>query len=89
MSEHGEASVAAKVIERLSRSLPADLQNVRVTNESVLREDLGLDSLRTVDLVIELEDEFQISIETEDLGAVRTVGDLVLLIERKRGASST
>lgn len=88
MSEHGESSVAAKVIERLSRSLPANLQRVQVTEASALRDDLGLDSLSTVDLVIELEDEFHISIETEDLVPVRTVGDLVLLIEGKRGASS-
>jgi len=89
MSEHDESSVAAKVIERLSRSLPLDLQGLRVTADSTLREDLGLDSLRTVDLVIELEDQFDISIETDDLDAVRTVGDLVLLIEKKNGTSSS
>jgi len=38
--------------------------------------------------VIELEDEFHISIETDDLDGVRTVGDLVLLIEKKSGAPS-
>jgi len=89
MSEHDGSPVAAKVIERLSSSLPPELQRVPVTAASILREDLGLDSLRTVDLVIELEDEFHISIETDDLDAVRTVGDLVVLIEKKSGTSST
>jgi len=88
MSEHDESSVATKVIERLSSSRPTELQGVQVTRDSLLREDLGLDSLRTVDLVIELEDEFHISIETDDLDGVRTVGDLVLLIEKKSGAPS-
>jgi acyl carrier protein len=90
MNDHDRSSVAAKVIASLSAALPAALKGTRITEESLLREDLGLDSLGTVDLVIQLEEEFEISIETEDLTSLRTVGDLILLIEKKanRGTGS-
>jgi acyl carrier protein len=43
--------------------------------------DLGADSLDTVELVMELEDEFRITISDEDAETIRTVGDAVKYIK--------
>jgi acyl carrier protein len=54
-----------------------------VTQDRRLREDLGLSSLRVVDLVVSIEDEFDIAITDEDLASLATLGDVVRTIERK------
>jgi len=45
--------------------------------------DLGADSLDTVELVMEFEDEFEISIPDEDAEKIQTVGDAVTYITKK------
>ncbi len=47
-----------------------------------LEEDLGADSLDVVELVLELEDEFAISISDADGDAVKTVADVIALVDR-------
>lgn len=89
MNDNDRSSVAAKVISGLSKALPAQSRGINITEKSLLREELGLDSLGTVDLMIQLEDEFGISVEPDDLGSIRTVGDLVLLIENKAKSSTS
>ncbi len=49
-------------------------------NSSVI-EDTGLDSVSVMDLVMELEDEFDISIPLDRIAEVRTVGDLASAVE--------
>ncbi|HEX9801312.1 MAG TPA: acyl carrier protein [Thermoanaerobaculia bacterium] len=51
--------------------------------EQRLLEDLGLDSLRLVVLAAEVENRFRVALTPEDDAAVRTVGDLVTLVEAK------
>lgn len=48
-----------------------------------LLEDLGLDSLRLLVLAAEVENRFRVALTPEDDATVRTVGDLVDLVERK------
>ncbi len=52
-----------------------------VTLESSFVNDLGADSLDTVELVMELEDEFNVSIPDEDAEKIQTVGDAVKYIK--------
>ena len=49
-------------------------------------EDLGADSLDTVELVMALEEEFSIEISDEDAEKAKTVGDVVEYIDKKIGA---
>ncbi len=51
--------------------------------ETRLREDLGLSSLKTVDLIVRIEEVFDISISDDDLGSLKTIGDVVEVIRRK------
>jgi acyl carrier protein len=46
--------------------------------------DLGLDSLDKIELIQELEDEFDVFIDEDDLSNVKTVGDLVRLVDDAR-----
>jgi acyl carrier protein len=53
-----------------------------------LLNDIGADSLDLVELMMELEDEIGVSIPPEELRGVRTVGELIRLIQRYREAGA-
>ena len=55
----------------------------KITTETSFVNDLGADSLDTVELVMEFEDEFEISIPDEDAEKIQTVGDAIQYIESK------
>jgi len=75
----------ATVLERVSKvivdRLGVDESEVKV--EASFREDLGADSLDVVELVMELEDEFDMEISDEDAEKIATVGDAISYIESK------
>ncbi len=54
-----------------------------ITNETSLLEDLGADSLDLVELIMAMEEEFNIEIPDEDVEQLRTVGDAVSYIKEK------
>lgn len=56
----------------------------KVTLEASLQEDLGADSLDAVEIVMDVEDEFSISIDDELAESIKTVKDLVDFIERSK-----
>jgi acyl carrier protein len=53
-----------------------------------LRESLGLDSVDVVGLVMRIERQFRIRLSTEELAAVKTIGDLLYLMEAKLAAGA-
>lgn len=53
----------------------------KITENSSFKEDLGADSLDLFEMVMGLEEEFEIEIPTEDLEQIVTVGDVVKYIE--------
>ena len=52
-----------------------------VTTEATIQEDLGADSLDLVDLVMSLEEEFDVEIPDEQVENIKTVSDIVKYIE--------
>lgn len=56
-----------------------------VKNEASFVDDLGADSLDTVELVMALEEAFDIEIPDEAAEGIATVGDAVKFIEEKKG----
>lgn len=54
-----------------------------ITMEANLKDDLGIDSIAAVELSLELETEFDIRIEDEELTKLVTVADIVTLLESK------
>ncbi|TFB23242.1 acyl carrier protein [Filobacillus milosensis] len=59
------------IVERL------DVDEAKVTNDASFKDDLEADSLDVVELVMELEDEFDMEISDEDAEKIQTVGDAV------------
>ncbi len=55
--------------------------------EDSLRDDLGLDSLQTIELVYEVESAFDIQIPDEDFGRLRTIGDVVIYLHERTGST--
>ncbi|MDO4333216.1 MAG: acyl carrier protein [Eubacteriales bacterium] len=56
----------------------------RVTMAASLKDDLGADSLDSVELVMALEEAFDISMEEEKLAEFKTVGDIVNYLTEHR-----
>jgi acyl carrier protein len=65
-------AIEKKVIEIISEQMGADKSEI--TRETSFINDLNADSLDTVELVMEFEDEFDISIPDEDAEKIQTVG---------------
>ena len=72
-------SVRDRVIEIICEQMGQSKD--KVTEETSFINDLGADSLDTVELVMELEDEFDLSIPDEEAEKIRTVGDAIKYIE--------
>ena len=73
----------------LSRVIKVTVAKLRVAEEEVtsaasFQEDLGADSLDVVELVMALEDEFDIKIPDEDVSEIKTVQDAVNYITKKQ-----
>ncbi len=58
-----------------------DIEEDQVTMESNIAEDLGADSLDVVDLVMSIEDEFDLEVPDDQVENIKTVGDVVNYIE--------
>jgi acyl carrier protein len=74
-----------EVVEKV-KSIIAEQLGVKkeeVKDASSFIDDLGADSLDTVELVMALEEEFGVEISDEDAEKMRTVGDAVKYIEEK------
>jgi len=77
------SSVEEKVIGIVSEQLNVPKEDIKL--ESRFVDDLKADSLDVVELVMEFEDEFEVTIPDEDYEKIRTVGDAVKYITEKQG----
>lgn len=69
------ADTAARVREIIANELGVELD--KVTDDASFVEDLGADSLDTVELVMAFEEEFGIEIPDEDAEKMQSVGDAI------------
>ena len=58
-----------------------DVEEDKITADTDLQEDLGADSLDVVDLLMSIEDEFEVEVPDEEFENIKTVGSLVSYIE--------
>ena len=80
------AEVAQKVKSIIAEQLGVKIEEV--TDNASFVDDLGADSLDTVELVMALEEEFGIEIPDEDAEKMTNVGEAVRYIEEKAAKSS-
>jgi len=78
VNEVSEEAILEKVRDLVVNKL--DVDEDEVTMEASFQDDLGADSLDVMELVDDLEREFGITIEEEDLDKIKTVGDAVRYI---------
>ena len=74
-------SLQPKVLKIIEEQLGVDPE--RVKSESSFIDDLGADSLDIVELVMAMEEEFEIEIPDEDAEKLRTVQDVMKYLESK------
>jgi acyl carrier protein len=82
MADNTEAKVKEIIINELG------VDPDKVTPEASFVEDLGADSLDTVELVMAFEEEFGVDIPDEDAEQMRTVGDAVKYLKAQMEAGS-
>ena len=58
-----------------------DVEEDKITAETSIINDLGADSLDVVDLLMSIEDEFEVEVPDEEIENIKTVDDLVKYIE--------
>ena len=75
------ADLEEKVKEIIAKELGVERE--KLTTDASFMEDLGADSLDTVELVMEFEKEFNIDIPDEDAEKLRTVGDALTYLKTK------
>ena len=71
------------VLEKVKMILSSqfEVEEDSITPETNIADDLGADSLDVVDMLMSLEDEFDVEIPDEEIERIRTVGELVAYIE--------
>ncbi|MEE8268094.1 MAG: acyl carrier protein [Gemmatimonadales bacterium] len=79
MAEVTEEKVKDIIVEELG------VERDKLTNEASFMDDLGADSLDTVELVMAFEKEFDIDIPDEEAEKLRTVGDALEYLHDKTG----
>ncbi|HEX8299456.1 MAG TPA: acyl carrier protein [Rubricoccaceae bacterium] len=75
-----EQRIRAIIVEKLG------VDEADITREASFTNDLGADSLETVELIMEFEKEFDLTIPDEDAEKIGTVGDAVDYVESKKTA---
>ena len=75
-----ESEIEAKVIDIVAEQMGVD--KAEVSRETSFANDLNADSLDTVELVMEFEDEFETSIPDEEAEKIQTVGHAIEYIMR-------
>jgi acyl carrier protein len=76
MTERSRLSELAALTRQVAKLSPTTL----IAAESRFVEDLGVDSLDLVALVLEVQERFGVTIDEDQIGSLRTVGDLLRLI---------
>ncbi|MEM1331221.1 MAG: acyl carrier protein [Planctomycetota bacterium] len=80
-----EQEIETKVIEIVAEQMGAD--KAKISRETSFVDDLNADSLDTVELVMEFEDEFETSIPDDQAEKIKTVGEAVDFIAKAQGVA--
>jgi acyl carrier protein len=81
-----EKEIEAKVVDIVAEQMGVDKSEI--TRDTSFVNDLNADSLDTVELVMELEDEFETSIPDEEAEKIQTVGQAIDYIMQVQGIKS-
>jgi acyl carrier protein len=71
------------IVEIIIRFAPKSKAGTAITRETRLSQDLEIDSPRMIDIVLELEDHFGITLEDVDVQNTATIGDLLDIVQER------
>lgn len=77
MEQHQRAALISMIADRFNVTVSA------VTGKTNFQQDLNLDSIDSLELIMELEDVYDISISDADAAKLKTVGDVMNLVDQK------
>ena len=74
------------VLDKLSKIIAdqLDMEQSQITRNTSLRDDLQADSLDIVEIIMAIEEEFNIQVDDDEALAFKTVGDVVEYIEKQQ-----
>lgn len=78
MERRQRASLISMIADRFNVPVSA------VTGKTNFQQDLSLDSIDSLELIMELEDTYDISVSDADAAKLRTVNDVINLIDQKK-----
>ncbi len=84
----GGDSLEERVVKHLLAAADGSPAPEEITPDSSLREYMALNSLQAVSLMLDLEDEFGIVVEDDELKDLQTVGDVFRLVRTKVDAGA-
>ena len=81
-----QQSVKTDLLEIIKPYLPEDVQITEVSEEKHLINDLRINSAHIVDIVLDIEDKFDIMIDDDAIGEMNTVRDSIDVVLKKAAA---
>ena len=83
--EHRKKKEYIMILEKLKAMVKEqlDIDVDKVTESADIKNDLGLDSLDIVEILMTVEEEWGIIIDDDETTNIKTVGDVIALIEQK------
>lgn len=66
--------------------LPEDVSAKEINRDSDLTRELNINSAHLVDIILDIEDEFNVEFQNEDIENLRNVNDVISLIQQKTSA---
>lgn len=77
-----EVSTIDRVIKIVSEQLDIDKEDKELNESTAIVDDLGADSLEVIELVMHLEEAFEIEMPEDEMSKLRTIGDIAEAIDR-------
>ena len=82
MDQRQRASLISMIADRFNVPVSA------ITGKTNFAQDLNLDSIDSLELIMALEDTYDITVSDADAAKLQTVGDVIKLIDRKKSAKA-
>lgn len=78
-----KAAIFEKVLSIITLFCKNEAALKNATEHSRFQEDLNINSARLIDIILSIEDEFNIALDDESADSIRTIGDAIELITEK------
>ena len=77
----------SEIFDKISQMIKEQMhhENMEVTEETSLKDELGVDSIDLMEFVVNLEDEFSIEIPDDDIETIEQLGDMLDYLEGRLG----